>query len=59
MAKQSFPMMKTGGGVLPKLFGWAVLIVVVVMVVQQPTESAEFVKTTFGALKTFFGAVAG
>lgn len=47
MAKQTFPGIKTGGGVLPKLIGFGVLLALLVIVVQYPAEAASWVKSAF------------
>lgn len=46
MAKQMIPM-PSGGSVLPKLIGTAVLIALVVVVVKHPGDSANLVQQLF------------
>lgn len=46
MAKTTIPGLKTGGGLLRKLIGTAVVVTVLVLVVKHPDDSAEFVKAT-------------
>lgn len=41
MAKNSMPMMKTGGGAGKKLLGTAFALALLVMVIQHPTEAAQ------------------
>lgn len=66
MGKSSMPMMKTGGGAGKKLLGAAVTLALLVMVVQHPTEAAQwakngaaFVSHLADALGLFFGEVLG
>ncbi|MCO1581232.1 hypothetical protein M8C13_36330 [Crossiella sp. SN42] len=47
MARNSFPGMKTGGGLLPKLIGLLVLIAVGVLIVRYPGDSAGWVSGVF------------
>jgi hypothetical protein len=47
VAKQMFPQLKSGGGLLRKLVLVAVLVVVVVLVVQHPDQAADFVKAVW------------
>ena len=44
MAKQQFPGLKTGGSVLSKLIGTAVVVALVVLVVRYPGDVASWVK---------------
>lgn len=48
MAKNVIPGMKTGGGVMSKVVGTAVVLAILVIVVKHPSDAAEFVKTVFG-----------
>ncbi|TDQ04805.1 hypothetical protein [Labedaea rhizosphaerae] len=48
MAKNAIPGFKTGGGVLSKVVGTAVVLAVLVIVVKHPSDAADFVKTVFG-----------
>lgn len=48
MAKNAIPGMKTGGGVMSKVVGTAVVLAVLVIVVKHPSDAADFVKTVFG-----------
>lgn len=50
MAKQTFPGFKTGGGVLRKVIGTAVVLAVLVIVVKHPADAANWVKTAVGWL---------
>ncbi|MEU6264839.1 hypothetical protein [Saccharopolyspora shandongensis] len=51
MAKTQFPMMpKTGGGVLAKLVGTALVLAVLTMVVKQPAEAAQLLEGIGGLL---------
>ncbi|GAB3671275.1 hypothetical protein [Saccharopolyspora tripterygii] len=66
MGKSSMPMMKTGGGAGKKLLGAAVTLALLVMVVQHPTEAAQWAKNGAAfvghladALGLFFGEVLG
>jgi hypothetical protein len=57
MAKNVIPGMKTGGGVMSKVVGTAVLLAILVIVVKHPSDAANFVKTVFGwidQIATFF-----
>lgn len=66
MAKSSFPVMKSGGGVLGKLIGWIVALVVLAFVVQHPAEAAQLFSGAVGMLEkavegmaSFFGQLHG
>jgi hypothetical protein len=48
MAKNSIPGLKTGGGVISKMVGAAVILAILVIVVKHPSDAADFVKTVFG-----------
>ena len=41
MARNSFPRMRTGGSSMPSVLGVAVAVVVLVLVVRHPSESAD------------------
>ena len=56
MAKQQFPMMKSGGGALSKLVGVLLMLAVLTLVVKHPAESAHWFS---GALSTLGTAVEG
>lgn len=56
MARNSLPMMSTGGGVLSKLVGALVTIAVIAFVVKHPADAAHLLTTTLTALGN---AVAG
>lgn len=43
MAKSNFPVMKSGGGILPKVVGLIILLAIGVMVVKHPADSAGWV----------------
>lgn len=58
MAKNSFPMPKTGGGLLPKMVGWVVALAVVVLVVKYPSDSARWATSTFHVLGSAVEGVA-
>lgn len=46
MAKTTIPGLKTGGGLLRKLIGTAVVVAVSVLIVKHPGDSAALVKAT-------------
>jgi hypothetical protein len=48
MAKNSIPGLKTGGGVVSKVVGTAVVLAILTIVVKHPGDAADFVKTVFG-----------
>ncbi len=53
MARNVIPGMKTGGGMMAKTIGVAVVLAILVIVVKHPTDAAGFAKTLFSG----FGAV--
>lgn len=55
MAKQAVPGVPTGGGIMPKLIGWAVALAVLVLIVKHPADAATWVKGGF----ELFGALVG
>ncbi|WAL65953.1 hypothetical protein ORV05_34735 [Amycolatopsis cynarae] len=62
MAKNPYPVMNTGGGLLPKLLGLLTLIAVVVLVIKYPTDAARWVRglgTVIDGLVAFFRALFG
>ncbi|MEU6263901.1 hypothetical protein [Saccharopolyspora shandongensis] len=67
MAKNSFPMMQTGGnGTLGKVIRILVVVALVVLVVKFPADAAAFAKAAFswagtaiGGVVTFFRELAG
>lgn len=52
MARNVIPGLKTGGGVMSKVIGTAVVLAILVIVVKHPTDAATFAKTIFGFLGT-------
>lgn len=50
MARNVIPGMKTGGGVMSKVIGAAVVLAILVIVVKHPTDAASFAKTLFSGL---------
>lgn len=61
MAKNAIPGLKTGGGMLTKVVGAAVLIALLVLIVKYPGDAATWLKAGFGfasnaidGLVTFF-----
>lgn len=50
MARNVIPGLKTGGGMLSKVIGTAVVLAILVMVVKHPTDAASFAKTIFSGL---------
>jgi hypothetical protein len=48
MARNVFPGMKTGGGILSKVIGTAIVMAIIVMVIKHPADSASFAKELFG-----------
>lgn len=50
MARNVIPGLKTGGGVLSKVIGTAVVLAILVIVVKHPTDAASFAKTLFSVL---------
>ncbi len=64
MSKQQMMPMPSGGGVLPKLIGTAVVLALLVMVIKQPAATAGWVEGLFGAavgavegIAAFFGEI--
>ncbi|HYQ66176.1 hypothetical protein [Actinophytocola sp.] len=49
MAKQTFPQLKQGGGILRKVIGSALLVAVLVLVVRYPADAASGVKAAWAA----------
>lgn len=56
MAKKEMMPMPSGGGLLPKLIGTAVVLALLVMVIRQPAATAGWVEGLFGCT---LGAVEG
>ncbi|MFI5611327.1 hypothetical protein [Amycolatopsis sp. NPDC051903] len=52
MAKNSIPQFKTGGGILSKLIGTALVIAVLVLVVKHPGDSGSAVHGAFAFAST-------
>jgi hypothetical protein len=52
MARNSIPGLKTGGGVMSKAIGTAVVLAILVIVVKHPTDAASFAKAVFSGLGT-------
>lgn len=50
MPKNSLPVMKTGGGVVSKLVGWAITVLIVVLAIQHPSEAGQVVTSVFAGL---------
>jgi hypothetical protein len=50
MAKNVMPGFKTGGGVMSKVIGTAVVLAILVIVVKHPTDAASFAKGLFSGL---------
>lgn len=48
MSKNAFPGLKTGGGLMTKVVGTAMVLAILVIVVKHPSDAADFVKTVFG-----------
>ncbi|TVT50719.1 hypothetical protein FNH05_15240 [Amycolatopsis rhizosphaerae] len=44
MAKNPYPVMNTGGGLLPKVIGTLVLIAVLTLVIKYPADAAHWVR---------------
>lgn len=57
MSKQAIPGIKTGGGALPKVIGFVVLIALAVIVVKHPADAATWVKDGFSALGSVIDGV--
>lgn len=53
MARNAIPGVATGGGILSKIIGTAIVLAILVMVVKHPADAASFAKTVFSG----FGAV--
>jgi hypothetical protein len=53
MAKNVVPGMQTGGSLMSKVIGTAVLLAILVIVVKHPTDAASFAKTIFSGLGVF------
>jgi len=53
VAKNVIPGLKTGGGVMSKVIGTAVMLAILVIVIKHPTDAASFAKAFFSG----FGAV--
>jgi hypothetical protein len=47
MARNVIPGVQTGGGVLSKVIGTAVVLAILVIVVKHPAEAASFAKALF------------
>lgn len=52
MARNVIPGLKTGGGIMSKLIGTAVVVAFLVIVVKHPTEAAGFAKALFSGAGT-------
>lgn len=50
MAKNSFPMMQAGSGVISKIVGVLITAVVVVLALNHPVEAGQFVTTVLTAI---------
>jgi hypothetical protein len=50
MAKNVIPGVTTGGGMLSKVIGTAVVLAVLVIVVKHPTDAASFAKALVGGV---------
>lgn len=50
MARQQFPMMNTGGGILSKLVGTVITLAFLAFVIKHPAEAAHWLTSTLGAL---------
>lgn len=57
MAKNSLPMMQSGGGVVSKIVGVLITAVVVVVALNHPVEAGQFVTTVLTALSQVFHQV--
>lgn len=58
MARNSFPMMQTGGGALSKIVGVLITAVVVVVALNHPVEAGQFVTTVLTAVGQVFHQLA-
>jgi hypothetical protein len=62
MAKNLYPGMKTGGGLVPKVVGGLVLIALITLVIKYPADAARWVHglgAVIDGLVTFFRALFG
>lgn len=50
MARNVIPGLKTGGGVMSKVIGTAVVLALLVIVVKHPADAASFTKAVFSGL---------
>jgi len=50
MARNVIPGLRTGGGIMSKVIGTAVVLAILVIVVKHPADAASFAKTIFGVL---------
>lgn len=50
MARNVIPGVRTGGGILSKVIGTAVVLAILVIVVKHPADAANFTKTVFSGL---------
>lgn len=50
MARNVIPGLKTGGGVLSKVIGTAVVLAILVIVIKHPTDAASFAKALFSGV---------
>ncbi|QWF79768.1 hypothetical protein [Amycolatopsis sp. CA-230715] len=57
MAKNTIPGLKTGGGLLAKLIGAAVVIALLVLVVKYPGDAAGFAKGLGGMVSDAIGGI--
>lgn len=58
MAKNSFPVMKSGGGLLAKLIGTLITLGVLVLIVKHPADAAHLLNNAFSALGNAADSVA-
>lgn len=58
MAKNSLPMMRTGGGVASKIVGVLITAVIVVIALNHPVGAGQFVTTVLTAIGQVFHQVA-
>ncbi|MGO1055604.1 hypothetical protein [Crossiella sp. CA198] len=58
MARNSFPGMKAGGGLVPKLVGTLLLVAVLVLIVNHPSDSAGWVSGVAGGVGDVVDGVA-
>lgn len=59
MAKNVIPGMKTGGGILSKLIGTAIVLALLVFVVKYPNEAADAATALFDGLGALVDGLAG